>query len=95
MLSKEKAKFKSTRLRTNSQMNKERQLKMNPIHTHGIMINLTMNPNIFFMLLILKFKEFIAVFKKSWLIVSQALVKTNKSKIKNRGSFILQHLHTF
>lgn len=90
MLSNEKAKFKSALDKTNSQINKDRQLKINPIQTLGNNINLTMKLNIFFRLSMLIFKEFIEFFKNSWLMVSQILVETINIIIKIRPRFILK-----
>jgi hypothetical protein len=89
MLSKEKAKFKSALDRTNNQMNRDRQLKINPIHTLGTNANLIMKPNIFLILVMLAFKEFIEFFKNNWLIVSQILVDIINSIIKPRLAFML------
>lgn len=89
MLSKEKAKFKSALDKTNNQMNRDRQLKINPIHTLGINANLIMKPNIFLILVIEAFKEFIEVFKNNWLIVSQILVDIINNIIKVRLTFML------
>lgn len=88
MLSAEKAKFKSAFERTKSQMHKERMLNRQPIQTRGVKINLIINCTIFRKLKESDTaKEFIADFKKSWFIVSQALVRAMRNRIKNRPSF--------
>jgi len=88
MLSREKARFKSALDNTNSQMNKERQLNINPIHTLGINISSIMKPNIFFRLCMLASKELMEFFKNSWLMVSQILVDIINNIMKERPGFI-------
>ena len=90
MLSIEKAKFKSTLDNIKSQMHKDNTLNRKLIHTRGTIISSIMNFIIFLTVIGLDNEsEFIADFKKSWFMVSQALVRTIRKKINIRPSFIL------
>lgn len=90
MLSKEKAKFKSTLDNIKSQIDKDKTLNKKLIHTRGIFINSTINLIIFLIVMgLVNSSKFIADFKKSWFMVSQILVMTIRKKIKIKPSFIL------
>ena len=89
MLSKENAKFKSAFPSTKSHINKESMLKIKLMTSLRFVINLIINPIIFFTELICKPSELIEDFKNSWLIVSQMLVRTIKKKMKATPCFML------
>ena len=71
-------------------MHKDITLKISPSQRRGVMINRKINLKILTTLKAgVKFKESMVDFKKSWLTVSQKLVKAIKERIINNFSFIL------
>lgn len=90
MLSTEKAKLRSAFDNTNSQMHSDKILKAKLTHTRGIIINLIINCSILMIFAEMEaLREFIADFKKSWFMVSQILVRSIKSNIRNKPCFII------
>ncbi len=92
MLSAENAKLKSALDKTTSHMHRDIILKTKLSHTRGIKTSLNTNFIIWNRFPEGEESEFTADFKKSWFMVSQALVKEIRNKVKKIPSFILKGL---
>jgi hypothetical protein len=93
MLSSEKARFKSILESTKSQIHSEIRLKTKLNHTRGILKSCATNFAIFTTFAPKETcRELIADFKKSWLTVSQILVKTIKKKMNKKPGLSIGYI---